>query len=986
MKKTSKSIYIIGCAIIAIIVILVMYFVLIAADVISVRQRSLIVQAGSAEKVYDGTPLTCLEWSLVEGSLHRGHHVSAVFDGSQTEPGESSNVVTLRVLDSNNIDVTKEYSIQYLAGTLTVRTYSLTLQSASYEKLYDGTPLVAESDSWRITEGDLQQGHRLSVKISASQTVAGTAQNLMQATVFDANGKDVSYLYTMNYLPGNVTVKPVPLWLESASAAKVYDGTALTDHRWTYRSGYVASGETIEFVWEGTQTEIGQSQNIFKISIKNSAGASTIDNYSLNLIPGTLTVVATADQLRPPTQNTPGTIPGGGSGGGGSGGSGSGGSGGSESGGGGSGGSGGSGGGSGGGLADDGSIDKEPPQNNGEGEIQLKYFTQYDGMMYLRYKSFGNYNGTDFDPVSNLFLSLQAEINPLLLTGELLAYANYKNYEISFSLNAPQYLIPYYLRTAPTSLNDTVIDDTSTEYKVNFIPASIEELLSLQGALPESLLGFEEEYREHVYANYLQLPDSTKQALLQLARENGLRAGDPNLIGKVASYIQNAAVYHLDFAEIPEGEDTVLYFLTVSKEGICQHFAASGVAMFRALGIPARYCIGYASQSNPGEWTTVDGSRAHAWVEIYLDGIGWVPVEVTGSSDGLLVVKPQDEMEMFSGTPLVAKNYEILDGSLKPGHWIDCTYAGEQTAPGGSESSFASFIIRDADGVDVSDQYRISLRVGALEIRPRTITIKVDDAMKEFDGTPLTSTTYQVTNTQNASSKVTIADTHRLELTFSGSQTSYGRSDNEITEYRLVDRVTGEDVTHGYVVTTVKGTLHVYRSILTIRTESAEKVYDGTPLTQSEWSFISGTLAAEHELSVTMECSATTVKDSKKNTPTVKVIDKITGEDVTDQYFLRGDYGTLTITAQHLVLQTNSAQKSYDGTPLVCHEYTVLEGTLAAGEFADIEFLGTQTSVGYSENTLKTITIRKEDGTDTTANYSIESSTGILTVTPPTNG
>ena len=135
-----------------------------------------------------------------------------------------------------------------------------------------------------------------------------------------------------------------------------------------------------------------------------------------------------------------------------------------------------------------------------------------------------------------------------------------------------------------------------------------------------------------------------------------------------------------------------------------------------------------------------------------------------------------------------------------------------------------------------------------------------------------------------------------------------------------------------------------------------------------------------------MNTSATFVKDSRTNVPIVKVIDTQSGEDVSDQYFFQDNYyGMLTITVRHIDLTTNSAQKPYDGTPLTCHEYTVIEGSLADGEFADIEFLGTQTAVGYSENKHRNYKIRKEDGTDVTANYEIKISTGILTVTPPNN-
>lgn len=86
---------------------------------------------------------------------------------------------------------------------------------------------------------------------------------------------------------------------------------------------------------------------------------------------------------------------------------------------------------------------------------------------------------------------------------------------------------------------------------------------------------------------------------------------------------------------LPYGEDPVEYFLSTSKEGYCMHYASSAVLILRTLGVPARYATGYVvdadlfRRSSSVYVAEVPDNRAHAWVEIYLDGVGWVPVEVT---------------------------------------------------------------------------------------------------------------------------------------------------------------------------------------------------------------------------------------------------------------------------------------------------------------------------------------------------------------------
>lgn len=82
------------------------------------------------------------------------------------------------------------------------------------------------------------------------------------------------------------------------------------------------------------------------------------------------------------------------------------------------------------------------------------------------------------------------------------------------------------------------------------------------------------------------------------------------------------------------GSDPLKYFLTKSFEGNEMLYASAAVEAFRVHGIPARYVEGYyisakeIAGSKNGK-TSVSGKNAHAWVEVYFDGAGWLPVDVT---------------------------------------------------------------------------------------------------------------------------------------------------------------------------------------------------------------------------------------------------------------------------------------------------------------------------------------------------------------------
>jgi transglutaminase-like putative cysteine protease len=70
-------------------------------------------------------------------------------------------------------------------------------------------------------------------------------------------------------------------------------------------------------------------------------------------------------------------------------------------------------------------------------------------------------------------------------------------------------------------------------------------------------------------------------------------------------------------------------FVTRTKAGYCQHFAGAMAVMLRLLGIPSRVAVGFTSGTNAdGTWVVTDHD-AHAWVEVWFSGVGWIPFDPT---------------------------------------------------------------------------------------------------------------------------------------------------------------------------------------------------------------------------------------------------------------------------------------------------------------------------------------------------------------------
>lgn len=99
-------------------------------------------------------------------------------------------------------------------------------------------------------------------------------------------------------------------------------------------------------------------------------------------------------------------------------------------------------------------------------------------------------------------------------------------------------------------------------------------------------------------------------------------------IEALAELVRECAAYNANVGAYPQDVDFVRYFLTESGEGRCVHFATTATLLYRSLGYPARFVSGYSAVVEKTT-TLVPDYAAHAWTEIWIDGLGWIPVDVT---------------------------------------------------------------------------------------------------------------------------------------------------------------------------------------------------------------------------------------------------------------------------------------------------------------------------------------------------------------------
>ena len=118
-----------------------------------------------------------------------------------------------------------------------------------------------------------------------------------------------------------------------------------------------------------------------------------------------------------------------------------------------------------------------------------------------------------------------------------------------------------------------------------------------------------------------------------------IRENDANRIAAAQLVQQFLTSKNFKYSKNPPstgGKDVVENFLSNSRQGFCVHFASAGTMILRQMGVPCRYVSGYCAKEdsfksgeNDEDICEVKDSQSHAWVEIYLDDFGWIPVEMT---------------------------------------------------------------------------------------------------------------------------------------------------------------------------------------------------------------------------------------------------------------------------------------------------------------------------------------------------------------------
>lgn len=197
----------------------------------------------------------------------------------------------------------------------------------------------------------------------------------------------------------------------------------------------------------------------------------------------------------------------------------------------------------------------------------------------------------------------------------------------------------------------------------------------------KSYLQMESAYREFVYSYALTVPAEFRAQLGAVLDSCCESYGSADSLTKEQA--QTAALAFLESCF--DGSGDIALPLADTADGTTYQYATVAALALRYYGIPARYVEGYTVKTAENEPTSVDANAAGAWVEVYQDGIGWLPLALTPGLEDLSAeqtesgIKPVGAGKEGNGDgPRVTEGQELEQDDAEPDNSEDNTPDGGQ--------------------------------------------------------------------------------------------------------------------------------------------------------------------------------------------------------------------------------------------------------------------------------------------------------------------
>ena len=250
-----------------------------------IKPATLIVTTPSASRVYNGQPLTAA--GTIEGFVN-GETAGFATTGSQTIVGTSDNTYAIDWAASTTAKQSN-YTIVEKLGKLTVTKFAdeIVATAGSYTGVYDGKPHGVDVAVTGLPEGYTVKTASSNATATDVTDEAGVTAKVDDLVIVNAQGEDVTGKLKVTKNTGTITIVTAILMVATPSASMQYDGTALTAEGSI--TGFV-NGETADFTTTGSQTVVGESDNMYAIDWEAADATAKQSNYTIVEKLGTLKV------------------------------------------------------------------------------------------------------------------------------------------------------------------------------------------------------------------------------------------------------------------------------------------------------------------------------------------------------------------------------------------------------------------------------------------------------------------------------------------------------------------------------------------------------------------------------------------------------------------------------------------------------------------------------------------------------------------------
>ena len=872
---------------------------------LTVTQKSseITIKALSASKLYDGTPLTNDKYEFTHNILVEGDVLHVTVEGSITNyedgvDGKVANVVTdYYVTNSNGDVITENYKFApSINGTLEIIRRNVTLTSATDDKPYDGTPLTRPDVT--VSGDGFAENEGATYDVTGSQTYAGSSDNSFTYTLND-NTKAGNYIITT--VVGKLTVtasnKEVVVYISGNTGTKKYDGTEKTVTGYKVTSISNPLYTTSDFAFTGNATVSAtdaratsypmgltadnfenKNDNFSKVTFVVSDGSLTIDPRTVTLTSESATKEYDGTPLTRPVVTVSG----------------------------------------------DGFVDGEVTDIKATGTITTVGEVDND-IVYTKEAGYKDSNYIITPVIGKLGITQS--------TKDLKVVANSNSWEYDGKFHADGgYTVTFGTETytvaagesAKLSTGDTVTAIITKQVK------NVADSADGNNAIVTLTIGNKAQYANVSQAN---------GTLTITAKPLTIKANDAEKVYDGTPLTKNSFTN----TELAKG-DVLTATVTGSQTnvGSSDNVASAAVIMAGEENVTANYTITYEKGT----------------------------LTVTPVTDKVIVTVTEHGGDyLYDGGEKVVTGYDAVS-SNQLYTAADYSFSGDATVKGTNAGSYGMELVPE-DFKNTSQNFtNVTFIIvdGKLNIAQRKVLMTSADGEKVYDGTPLTNSTVTVTGDG-------FAENEGATCTVTGSQLDVGHSPNSFT-YELNEGTLADN----YIIETKDGELTIKPILteITITAESDEKLYDGSELTNSKFTFTPGILIDGDVLTAVVEGSQLNAGSSANVVKSHVVMRGDT--DVTANYRF-ADYvdGKLTVTPRKVLMTSGSDEKVYDGAPLTKDEVTVTGDGFIEGEGATYDVTGSQLDVGSSDNTF---TYELNEGT-LADNYIIEAEEGELTVTCP---